>query len=73
MGALTGSAPAGILLSAAIFGAGHAYQGPRPAVLIALYGLMFGLLAHWRKTVRPGMMAHAWQDTMSGLILRRLQ
>ncbi len=73
LGALTGSAPAGILLSAALFGAGHAYQGPRPAVLIALYGLMFGLLAHWRKTVRPGMMAHAWQDTMSGLILRRLQ
>jgi membrane protease YdiL (CAAX protease family) len=65
--AFTRSAPAGIILSAIAFGAGHAYQGARMTILIAVYGLMFGLLAHWRSSVRPGMIAHAWQDSLSGL------
>jgi membrane protease YdiL (CAAX protease family) len=67
--AFTRSVSAGVILSAVVFGAGHAYQGLRSASLIAIYGLMFGLLAEWRKTVRPGMIAHAWQDTLSGLVL----
>ncbi len=66
--AFTGSAPAAIALSAIVFGAGHIYQGYRGAVLIACYGAMFGILAHWRRSVRPGMLAHAWQDTLSGLL-----
>jgi CAAX protease family protein len=66
--ALTKSAPAGILLSAAAFGAAHAYQGSRRAILIGLYGVMFGILAHWRRTVRPGMIAHAWQDSLTGVL-----
>jgi hypothetical protein len=64
----TKNAAAGIVLSAAAFGAAHAYQGLRMVVLIALYGAMFGILAHWRKTVRPGMIAHAWQDSLSGVV-----
>ena len=66
--ALTNSATAGILLSAAIFGAAHAYQGFRMTILIAVYGAMFGLLAHWRGSVRPGMIAHAWQDSLNGVL-----
>jgi uncharacterized protein len=66
--ALTKSAPAGILLSAAIFGAAHAYQGFRMMLLIALYGAMFGILAYWRGSVRPGMIAHAWQDSLNGVL-----
>jgi membrane protease YdiL (CAAX protease family) len=68
LAAFTNSAPAGILLSAVAFGGAHAYQGPRMMILIAVYGLMFGILAHWRRSVRPGMIAHAWQDTLSGLV-----
>jgi membrane protease YdiL (CAAX protease family) len=64
----TKSVPAGILLSAAAFGAAHAYQGLRMVVLIALYGAMFGILAHWRGNVRPGMIVHAWQDSLSGVL-----
>jgi uncharacterized protein len=67
LAAFTKSAPAGIVLSAVAFGGAHAYQGPRMMILIAAYGLMFGVLAHWRRSVRPGMIAHAWQDTLSGL------
>ncbi|MGH9704030.1 MAG: CPBP family intramembrane glutamic endopeptidase [Candidatus Acidiferrales bacterium] len=63
----TQNGPVGIALSAALFGAAHAYQGLRMVVLIALYGSMFGILAYWRKTVRPGMIAHAWQDSLSGI------
>jgi membrane protease YdiL (CAAX protease family) len=66
--ALTKSAPAGILLSAATFGAVHAYQGFRMVILIALYGAMFGILAYWRASVRPGMIAHAWQDSLNGVL-----
>lgn len=65
--ALTRSPAAAIAISALIFGAGHIYQGYRGAVLIACYGAMFGTLAHWRQSVRPGMIAHAWQDTVSGI------
>jgi membrane protease YdiL (CAAX protease family) len=65
---LTKSVPAGILLSAVAFGAAHAYQGIRLVILIALYGAMFGILAHWRGSVRPGMIAHAWQDSLNGIL-----
>ena len=66
--ALTKSAPAGILLSGAAFGAAHAYQGSRMAILIGLYGAMFGILAYWRGSVRPGMIAHAWNDSLNGVL-----
>jgi membrane protease YdiL (CAAX protease family) len=66
--ALTKSAPAGILLSAAAFGVAHAYQGFRMVILIALYGAMFGILAYWRGSVRPGMIAHAWQNLLNGVL-----
>lgn len=66
--ALTKSAPVGIFLSAAAFGAAHAYQGFRRVILIALYGAMFGILAYWRGSVRPGMIAHAWNDSLNGVL-----
>ena len=63
--ALTKSVPAGILLSAAAFGAAHSYQGYRGVIQISLLGVMLGSLAYWRKTVRPGMISHALQDTLA--------
>jgi uncharacterized protein len=66
--ALTKSAPAGIVLSAAAFGAAHAYQGLRMVILIGLYGAMFGILTYWRGSVRPGMIAHAWNDSLNGVL-----
>jgi membrane protease YdiL (CAAX protease family) len=66
--ALTRNAPAGILLAAVVFGAAHAYQGYKMIILIAFYGAMFGGLAYWRGSVRPGMIAHAWQDSLNGVL-----
>ncbi len=67
--ALLGNAYLGIVASAVIFGLAHAYQGGRMMIAIGIYGAMFGLLAHFRKSLRPGMMAHATQDAYSGIAL----
>lgn len=70
--AWTGSAAAGIVLQGAVFGFSHAYQGRAQVVTIAVYGCLFGLLAAWRRSLRPGMLAHFLQDGIGGLILARL-
>ena len=67
--AFTNSAAAGIVLQGFVFGAAHLYQGFKTPVVIAVYGILFGLLAHFRKSLRPGMIAHAWQDTIFGVAL----
>jgi membrane protease YdiL (CAAX protease family) len=56
-----------LFLQAVLFGISHGYQGIQACVKIALLGAMFGLLALWRRSLLPGMMAHAWMDIMSGI------
>jgi CAAX protease family protein len=70
--AWTRSAPVGVLLSAALFGAGHIYQGAKATIVIGVYGLMFGILAEARQNLRPGIITHAWHDAITGLIVRFL-
>lgn len=65
--ALTGSAWLGMAISSVIFGLSHGYQGPKLMFVITIYGMLFAILAHLRKSTRPGMMAHAWQDTLAGI------
>jgi uncharacterized protein len=67
--ALTKSVPAGILLSGAMFGLVHSYQGFRWAVVIGLEGAMLGGMAYWRRSVRPGMIAHAWKDSLAPALM----
>jgi membrane protease YdiL (CAAX protease family) len=71
--ALGRSAVIGIILSSIVFGASHGYEGAARMFLIAIFGLMFSLLAWWRKSLRPGMIAHAWHDSLSGAVLRVLK
>ncbi len=71
--AMTRSMLAGILLSAVVFGASHGYEGGARMILIGIFGLLFGLLAWWRRSLRPGMIAHAWHDALSGAVLRMLK
>jgi membrane protease YdiL (CAAX protease family) len=71
--AMTRSMLAGALLSAVVFGASHGYEGGARMLLIGIFGLLFGILAWWRKSLRPGMIAHAWHDALSGMILRMLK
>ena len=69
---LTGSAAVGIVLQALIFGACHGYQGIKPILVIGVYGGLFGVLAHYVKNLRPGMLAHFLQDSIAGLAGRAL-
>jgi CAAX protease family protein len=71
--AATRSTAAAIVLQAVVFGIAHAYQGGRRIVLIAAYGALFGMLAAWRKSLRPGMIGHAMQDSFSGIAFRLLK
>jgi len=71
--ALSRSMLAGVALSAVVFGAAHGYEGGPRMILIGIYGLMFGLLAWWRKSMRPGMIAHGWHDAFSGAVLHLLK
>lgn len=70
--AWTGSATAALLLQALVFGAGHGYQGPRLMAVITVFGCLFGILAQWRGSLRPGMMAHFLQDSLA-VLFRQLR
>ena len=63
---LVGNVWIGMLVSACIFGLSHGYEGSRRMLLIAVYGALFGALTIWRKSLRPGMIAHAWHDSFEG-------
>jgi uncharacterized protein len=62
----------GILLSAVAFGGLHAYRGARQTIVIGVFGAMFGILAYRRRSLRPGIMVHAWHDAIAGLAMRFL-
>lgn len=62
------SATVGLVLQGIVFGASHGYQGGKSMLIIVVYGVMFGMLAHWQRTLRPGMFAHFLQDFGAGLI-----
>jgi uncharacterized protein len=64
-----GAVVAGVAGSALLFGAAHGYQGARNMVLLTIFGVLFSLLAVFRRSLRPGIFAHAWQDLVAGLVL----
>jgi len=68
--AITGSAVWAIVIQAIVFGVGHLYEGVGPVARITLFGVLFGLLALWGKSLRPGMIAHAWSDIFGVIIFR---
>lgn len=68
--AMTRSSSTGVILQAFLFGISHGYQGLRAIIMIVLYGLLYGILAFWRKSLRPGMILHAWSDIYSGYLFQ---
>jgi len=66
-GAWTGSWVVAVILQGVAFGLAHGYYGVS-MIAVATYGCLLGLLAHWRKSLRPGMIAHALQDTLGGVL-----
>lgn len=64
---LTDSAVAAVLLQALLFGLAHGYQASRNMTLISVLGVLYGILAFFRKSLIPGMLAHAASDIISVL------
>jgi uncharacterized protein len=63
----TGNIIVGIVISAALFGAIHIYQGWKQTIVIGIFGAMFGTLSVMRKSLKPGMIAHSFQDSAVGI------
>lgn len=67
--AITGKIWLAVALQGMLFGSIHLYQSWRGAVSITVYGVLFGVLAVMRKSLRPGMIQHAAQDSAVGVII----
>ena len=65
--AWTGSRALAVVLQGVVFGLAHGYYH---WVMVApmVQGWLLGLLAYWRKSLRPGMLAHGLQDALGGLV-----
>lgn len=66
----SGNAAIAVLAQGIFFGAAHGYEGLKKMSLIAVLGILFGTLAYFRKSLRPGMIAHSSFDILQGLIMR---
>lgn len=64
--AWTGNRGFGIALQGVVFGLAHGYYH-WVMVAVMVEGWLLGLLAYWRKSLRPGMLAHWLQDTIGVL------
>lgn len=67
----TKSAALGIALQGILFGGYHARLGLFSVISNVLGALLYGGLAAWRRSLRPGMIAHTVGDAVGGLVLAR--
>lgn len=59
----------GVVASSLLFGAAHGYEGIGAMITIAVYGALFCMLAIRRRSLRAGMIAHAWHDLITGIFI----
>ncbi|MGD0527432.1 MAG: CPBP family intramembrane glutamic endopeptidase, partial [Polyangiaceae bacterium] len=65
--AWTGSRAVGVILQGVAFGLAHGFYG-KIMLAIMVQGCLLGLLACWRRSLRPGMLAHGLQDVIGGIV-----
>lgn len=66
---LRGNVWIGVIASSLLFGAAHGYEGIASMIAITVYGALFCILALYRRSLRTGMIAHAWHDSFTGIVL----
>jgi membrane protease YdiL (CAAX protease family) len=66
--AFTGRPAVAIAIQAALFAIAHGDQGSGAVVRLSLYGLAFGVVAWWRRSLLAGIVCHVWTDVASGLL-----
>lgn len=59
-----------VFAQAVIFSLGHLYEGRNAVISIVVIGIMFGFLAAWRKSLRPGMVGHVAYDAIVPFLVR---
>src|SRR5271165_834579 len=64
--ALTGSVAMAVLAQGLVFGLFHAYQGWQNVIVISVLGVLYGILAAWRRNLQANVIVHAWGDVWSG-------
>jgi len=64
--ALSGNLAAAVIAQGVIFGLFHAYQGWKAVTVICVLGILYGVLAAWRRNLRVNVVAHAWSDIWEG-------
>ena len=67
---MTRNSAAAVSLQAILFGISHGYQGLCAIIIIILFGFLFGILAFWRKSLRPGMILHTWSAIYAGYLFQ---
>jgi membrane protease YdiL (CAAX protease family) len=66
--AFIGRAALALVLQVLVFACAHGYQGLDACLIIAINAAILTAVALWRKTLFPGIMAHAWTDIAGGLL-----
>jgi len=64
--ALSGSVAIAVLLQGVVFGISHGYQGWKNVVVITGLGILYGMMAAWRRNLRVTMISHAASDLWEG-------
>lgn len=67
------STPAGVILSAVIFGALHGYQGPIGVIQTTAVGLVFGVVVAVTRSVWPAVISHGIFDTIGLAVIPLLR
>jgi membrane protease YdiL (CAAX protease family) len=49
-----------------VFGLFHLYQGWKNVIVISVLGILYGLLANWRRNLRANIISHAMTDLWEG-------
>jgi membrane protease YdiL (CAAX protease family) len=60
------SVSAAVIGQGVVFGLAHSYQGWRQVVVISVLGVLYGVLAAWRKKLWVNVMSHAFTDVWEG-------
>lgn len=68
--AFTRSTGIAIVAQAALFGLAHGEQGASNMARVAVYGLVFGVVARARQSLLPGILGHIAIDLASGFVGR---
>lgn len=64
--AFTGSIAIAVILQGIVFGITHGYQGWKNVAVISVLGILYGLLAAWRRNLRVNVISHAFTDAWEG-------